>query len=86
MPADSLVQGGDIDSVDYLFLGDYVNKGSRSLETILLLFALKLKHPDQIHMIRGHQEDKLMTRIYGLGDECIEKLNEDIKDPNSIFQ
>lgn len=36
----------DIDGIDYVFLGNYVNKGTRSVETILLLLAIKLKYPE----------------------------------------
>jgi protein phosphatase len=77
---------GDIESTDYLFLGDYVDRGTRSLETILLLFALKLKYPENIHMLRGAHEDRKINRFMGLGDECMTKLRQDLDDPDSIFQ
>ena len=78
-------QGGDIESFDYLFLGDYVDRGNRQLETICLLMALKVKYPKQIHLLRGNHEDRVININFGLGDECQRRLNEDITDPNSVF-
>ncbi|CAD8187082.1 unnamed protein product [Paramecium pentaurelia] len=84
-PYDNLYNG-DIDSQDYLFLGDYVDRGTRSLEIILLLFTLKVKYGDQIHLLRGHHEDPKINKIFGFADECYLKYAEDINDPNSIYQ
>lgn len=73
-PSDQIDIQGDIDSMEYLFLGNFIGKGTRSVETILLLLALKLKYSDQIHLIRGSFEDRKMARYTGFYDECIEKF------------
>ena len=84
-PLDSVFHG-DIDGFSYLFLGDYIDKGNFSLETLILLFSLKIKHPDSIFLLRGHHEDIFMNRVFGLGEECAVKLEENIDDPTSFFQ
>jgi protein phosphatase len=83
-PSDN-IQNGDINVMQYIFLGDFCDRGNQSLEVILLLFALKVKYPDFIYLIRGHHEDKAINEFYGLGKECTEKLKEDIKNEESVF-
>lgn len=88
-PTESLANGngnGDIEGFTYLFLGDYVDLGLFSVEVICLLLALKLKHPDGIYLLRGRHEDEKVNKIFGLGQECAQKFNEDIDDSNSVFK
>eukprot|EP01016_Furgasonia_blochmanni_P037862 TRINITY_DN4506_c0_g1_i13.p1 TRINITY_DN4506_c0_g1~~TRINITY_DN4506_c0_g1_i13.p1 ORF type:complete len:582 (-),score=142.30 TRINITY_DN4506_c0_g1_i13:544-2265(-) len=77
---------GDIDGFDYLFLGNYCDKGRNSLEVVCLLFALKLKHPEQFHMLRGNHEDKKVNKVFGLAEECARRIPEDITSPDSLYQ
>ncbi|XP_047975143.1 serine/threonine-protein phosphatase BSL2-like isoform X4 [Salvia hispanica] len=67
---------GDIAYIDYLFLGDYVDRGQHSLETITLLLAMKVEHPHQIHLIRGNHEAADINALFGFRIECIERMGE----------
>ena len=62
-------------SANFLFLGDYVDRGKQSLETILLLFCYKLKFPENFFMLRGNHECANVTRVYGFYDECKRRCN-----------
>ncbi|XP_076944051.1 serine/threonine-protein phosphatase BSL3-like [Bidens hawaiensis] len=67
---------GDIAYIDYLFLGDYVDRGQHSLETICLLLALKVEHPHNVHLIRGNHEAADINALFGFRIECIERMGE----------
>ncbi|KAB5578549.1 calcineurin-like phosphoesterase [Coniochaeta sp. 2T2.1] len=62
-------------SANFLFLGDYVDRGKQSLETILLLLCYKLKFPENFFLLRGNHECANVTRVYGFYDECKRRCN-----------
>jgi serine/threonine-protein phosphatase 2A catalytic subunit len=64
---------GQPPDTNYLFLGDYVDRGYYSVECITVLVAYKVRHPNRIKMIRGNHEARQITQVYGFYDECMRK-------------
>eukprot|EP00871_Galdieria_phlegrea_P002642 jgi/Galph1/3379/GphlegSOOS_G2008.1 len=65
--------GGDPPRTNYIFLGDFVDRGYNSVETLLLLLALKVRFPDRVTLIRGNHESRQVTQVYGFYEECVRK-------------
>ena len=64
---------GTAPETNFLFLGDYVDRGFYSVESVTLVLALKVRYPDRVTIIRGNHESRQTTQVYGFYDECLRK-------------
>lgn len=74
------IAGGSLPERAFLFLGDYVDRGSFSVEILTYLFAIKLVYPDRVVVVRGNHESKDMNIFFNFKNECLYKYNQTVYD------
>jgi len=73
-------KAGEPGSINYLFLGDYVDRGILGIEVVLLLFALKLNFPKSVVLLRGNHESRNMTEAFTFREEVLARYDMEVYD------
>jgi serine/threonine-protein phosphatase 2B catalytic subunit len=73
-------KAGEVGSINYLFLGDYVDRGILGIEVCLFLFSLKLNEPKSVMLLRGNHESRNMTESFTFRDEVLDRFDLEIYD------
>ena len=76
--------GSPSETNPYLFNGDFVDRGSFSLEVMLCLMAWKVAFPNHMHLTRGNHETKNMNKMYGFEGEVKAKYDMKVMDMFSL--
>jgi serine/threonine-protein phosphatase 2B catalytic subunit len=73
-------KAGEPGTINYLFLGDYVDRGILGIEVVLLLFAIKLNEPKSVVLLRGNHESRNMTESFTFREEVLERYDVEVYD------
>ena len=73
-----LNKAGDPEDLNYLFLGDYVDRGIYGLECMLLLTAIKINYPKSFILLRGNHESRNMTESFTFRSEVITRFDNEV--------
>ena len=73
-------KAGEPGNLNYLFMGDYVDRGIFGIDVCILLFAIKLNYPKNVVLLRGNHESRNMTETFTFREEVLQRFDIEIYD------